>query len=126
MEPFALAAAERFDVYSLQRPDLNVDLPGCILKPPIEDLDTLAGMIQSMDLVITVDSAPAHIAGALGIPCRLLIPPNNDWRWQRNCSETLWYPFMRVYQAKRPKQWGQVLEEAFTITKAELIGDFIA
>lgn len=126
ISPYIERASQRFDVYSLQTWDVTEALPGYVSKVVTKDLDTLAGLIQSMDLVISVDSAPAHIAGALGIPCRLLIPPNNDWRWHRGAKETLWYPFTRVYQAQRPKRWSAVLDEAFTVTGADLIGDFLA
>ena len=64
-----------------------------------------------MDLVISVDTAVAHLAGALGIPTWTLLPYAADWRWRMHRTDSPWYPSMRLFRQQRPGNWDQVLEE---------------
>ena len=57
-----------------------------------------AAMLEQLDLVITVDSAVAHLAGALGKPVWLLLPPNADWRWLLERADSPWYPSARLFR----------------------------
>ena len=55
-------------------------------------------MLQNLDLVITVDTAVAHLAGALGNAVWVLLPPNADWRWLLDREDSPWYPTMRLFR----------------------------
>ncbi len=83
-------------------------------NPNPQSLLALAQIIDKLDLVITVDTAIAHIAGALGKPCWTMIASNPDWRWGIEGATTPWYPTMTLYRQKHPLQWGPVLEEMET------------
>ncbi|NVN88992.1 MAG: tetratricopeptide repeat protein [Desulfuromonadales bacterium] len=68
-----------------------------------------AALVNCLDLVITVDSAVAHLAGALGRPVWLMLPFNNDWRWMRDRNDSPWYPTMRLFRQEAPGEWEPVL-----------------
>ncbi|MBF0180903.1 MAG: glycosyltransferase family protein [Magnetococcales bacterium] len=75
------------------------------------DFADTAAIVAQLDLVITIDSAVAHLAGALGIPCRVLLPARGvDWRWGRGRSESVWYPkIMRLIHQSRPDTWSDAI-----------------
>jgi tetratricopeptide (TPR) repeat protein len=87
-------------------------------KFPIVDLgaeltnfaDT-AGLLKSLDLLISVDSAVVHLAGALGVPTWNLISFNNDWRWLKGRTDTPWYKSMRLFRQPKLQAWEPVLAE---------------
>jgi len=64
-----------------------------------------AAVMQSLDLIISTDTATAHLAGALGKRTWLLLPFNSDWRWLAHRSDSPWYPTMRIFQQERPFDW---------------------
>lgn len=70
----------------------------------------LARVIGALDLVISVDSMPAHLAGAMGIPVWTLLHHEADWRWMRDRAHTPWYPSMRLFRQPGPGDWRSVLE----------------
>ena len=84
---------------------------------PAETTDLLgaAALIQTMDLIITVDTAHAHLAGTLGSPTWTLLPYLADWRWLRDRSDSPWYPSMRLFRQDQKRQWQPVIE---TVTQA--------
>jgi hypothetical protein len=83
------------------------------------DLATTAGLIAQLDLVITVDTAVAHLAGALARPVWNMIAHSPDWRWQLARADSPWYPTMRLFRQPRPGNWPAVLEEvASAMTQA--------
>ncbi|WP_210395794.1 tetratricopeptide repeat protein [Motiliproteus sediminis] len=63
-----------------------------------DDFAATAALVGALDLVISLDSAVAHLAGAMGKPCWTLVPYYHDWRWQLNGDEALWYPHMRLFR----------------------------
>jgi hypothetical protein len=73
-------------------------------------LDT-AALITNLDLVICVDTAVAHLAGALGKPVWLLNRFESDWRWLRGRADSVWYPSMRIYSQKESRNWGPVIDQ---------------
>jgi tetratricopeptide (TPR) repeat protein/ADP-heptose:LPS heptosyltransferase len=73
-------------------------------------LDT-AALMMSLDLVITSDTAAAHLAGALGRPTVLIVKAVPDWRWTHGRSDSLWYPTMHVFRQKKPGDWASAVEE---------------
>ena len=72
-------------------------------------VDTAAVMV-SLDLIVTSDTATAHLAGALGKPVWLLLNSAPDWRWQLNYRDTPWYPTMRLFRQKTPRDWLSVID----------------
>jgi tetratricopeptide (TPR) repeat protein len=82
------------------------------LAPAIDDFADTAALIAGLDLVIAVDTAVAHLAGALGKPCWLLLPAyQTDWRWLTGRDDTPWYPgVMRLFRQRQPGQWDSVVE----------------
>lgn len=71
-----------------------------------------ARIIAGLDLMITVDSMPAHLAGALNIPAWVLLPAMADWRWMDKRKDSPWYPSLRLFRQKKPGEWGIVIKEA--------------
>jgi hypothetical protein len=78
-------------------------------KPPL-DFNETAAMLASLDLVITVDTSVAHLAGALGRPVWVLLAFAPDWRWMLNRPDSPWYPTMRLFRQSNPKEWGPVVD----------------
>lgn len=76
----------------------------------LADFGDTAAVIRNLDLVITVDSAVAHLAGAMGKPTWLLLPFNPDWRWQLKREDSPWYPTMRLFRQQEAGQWPEVLQ----------------
>jgi len=72
-------------------------------------LDT-AALIDNLDLVITVDTAIAHLAGALGKPVWMLNRLDTDWRWMKDREDSPWYPSMRIFRQTTPHDWSKVIE----------------
>lgn len=71
----------------------------------IQDFADMAQWMRQMDLIITIDSGPAHLAGALGIPTWTLLLYAADWRWMLNRSDSPWYPQMRLFRQTRFEDW---------------------
>ncbi|WP_454874634.1 tetratricopeptide repeat protein [Paraburkholderia xenovorans] len=82
--------------------------------------DTLA-IVQSLDLVITVDTAVAHLAGACGTPVWVLVPTFTDWRWMTERDDSPWYPSARLFRQRELGRWDAVLEEV-----AHALREFVA
>jgi hypothetical protein len=73
------------------------------------DLFDYARALRAMDLLVTVDSMPAHMAGALGVPTWTLLGANADWRWMEDREDTPWYPGMRLFRQRREGDWESVV-----------------
>ncbi len=102
--------------YSLQKgapeaelADTSAEWRPIPLGPLLEDFADTAGAMQAMDLILTVDTSPAHLAGALGVPVWTLLPFTPDWRWLLEREDTPWYPTMRLFRQTKPGDWGSVL-----------------
>jgi hypothetical protein len=76
-------------------------------QPPTE----LARVMTTLDLVVTVDSMPAHLAGALGVPVWTLLADDCDWRWLADREDSPWYPTMRLFRQKVPGAWDAVIQQ---------------
>jgi len=84
-----------------------VDLPGQEEEPSQAWMDT-AALVCALDLVITVDTAVAHLAGALGVPVWLALPFSPDWRWLLGREDSPWYPTARLFRQTSPGDWDEV------------------
>ena len=74
-----------------------------------DDVLEAARVVRALDLVVTIDSMPAHLAGALGVPVWTLLPHLADWRWMNAHAATPWYPTMRLFRQPRPGDWPAVV-----------------
>lgn len=79
-----------------------------------------AALIAQLDLVITVDTSIAHLAGAMGIKTWVLLPYHADWRWMHNHTDSPWYPTMRLFRQKKDANWRQVIEEINSTLSKEI------
>jgi FkbM family methyltransferase len=79
------------------------------LGPDLEDFADTAAAIAQMDLVICVDTAIAHIAGALGKPVWLMLPEIGDFRWLKGRDDSPWYPTMRLFRQRHMGHWDEVV-----------------
>jgi len=77
----------------------------------LNDFSDTAALIDNLDLVISVDTAVAHLAGALGKPVWLLNRYNSCWRWQLQRNDTPWYPSMRIFRQPARGDWDSVINE---------------
>lgn len=76
------------------------------------DFADTAAIVAALDLVITVDTSVAHLAGAMGKPCWILLPAVDiDWRWMRERADTPWYPSARLYRQPGPGRWPEVVDQ---------------
>jgi tetratricopeptide (TPR) repeat protein len=112
----ALAAVPGVRLFSLQKGKGSEQLAEWAGAVPITDLgsqisgdfrDTAAAM-RELDLVISVDTAPAHLAGALGVRVWVLLPYNPDWRWLLGREDSPWYPSARLFRQRRWGDWDDV------------------
>jgi tetratricopeptide (TPR) repeat protein len=81
----------------------------------LKDFQDTAALVANMDLVITVDTSVAHLAGAMGKPVWILLPFNPDWRWMIGRTDSPWYPSARLFRQPAPGDWAGVLA---SVTKA--------
>jgi tetratricopeptide (TPR) repeat protein len=81
------------------------------LGPAISDFSDTLAVLQLMDLVITVDTSVAHLAGAAGLPVWVLVSRFSDWRWLIDRTDSPWYPSMRLFRQRELGHWGAVIDE---------------
>ncbi len=77
----------------------------------ISDFGDLADFVDQMDLIITIDTALAHLAGAMGKKTWLLLPYDFEWRWQADREDSPWYPSMRIFRQKSRGDWYSVQDQ---------------
>jgi tetratricopeptide (TPR) repeat protein len=82
------------------------------LSPRLTDFSATAGLVNQLDLVIAVDTAVAHLAGALAKPVWTLVQFDADWRWFGDGEGTVWYPTMRLFRQTRRGDWPPVVARA--------------
>ena len=100
--------------------DEIIDIGGEILRRVGGFSDTAAA-IEALDVVVTVDTSVAHLAGALGKPVWVLLPYLPDWRWLLDRNDSPWYPSMRLFRQSRPGDWSSAVN-ALTNELSRLAG----
>jgi hypothetical protein len=83
--------------------------PSFAVVPGVDTILGTARVMRALDLVISVDSMPAHLAGALGVPVWTLLPYDADWRWMEGRDDSPWYPTMRLFRQECPGEWDAVV-----------------
>ena len=112
----SLTKIDGVKLFSLQiEMEDDVKLPNSIvdLAGYLQDFSDTAALVKNLDLVITVDTAVAHLAGALGCPVWTLVCAPPDWRWMLDRLDTPWYPTMRLFRQGSPFDWKPVLDDVF-------------
>jgi Flp pilus assembly protein TadD len=94
-------------------------LPGVALPDrPLTDYAETAALIAALDLIITVDTSVAHVAGAIGRPAWVLLPYAPDWRWLTQRNDTPWYNSLRLFRQPLPGDWRSVIAEVIAALAA--------
>ncbi len=111
-----LASIPNVRFFSLQQgPEADqverAPFPVTVLSQNTRQIVDAAAAMLSMDLIITVDSMTAHLAGALGRPVWTLLQENADWRWMQGRNDSPWYPTMSLFRQPQQGEWGKVIEE---------------
>ena len=81
------------------------------LTAQIADFDDTAALLDGLDLVVSVDTAVAHLAGAMAKPVWTMLRHAPDWRWYPDSRQSRWYPTMRLYRQRAHGDWRAVTEE---------------
>ncbi|MEA1922159.1 MAG: tetratricopeptide repeat protein [Pseudomonadota bacterium] len=106
--------------YSLQKGEQEKELEGFLLvsgnsgclenlAPKLDSFEDTAAAMDLLDLVISVDTSAAHLAGALARPTWLLLPFDADWRWMLERRDSPWYPTMSLFRQPSPGDWESVV-----------------
>jgi hypothetical protein len=114
-EALALAC-DGIELISLQKEVRDADAPLLASRPDIRhfgdalhDFADTAALVDAVDLVISIDTSVAHLAGAMGKPLWVMLPFNPDWRWMLEREDCLWYPSARLFRQSAAAQWTDVL-----------------
>lgn len=91
------ALADEFDLHTL--------------GPTIGDFTDTLAILETLDLLITVDTSVAHLAGAANLPVWVLLPAYSEWRWLTGRTDSPWYPSMRLFRQRELGEWKPVVEE---------------
>ena len=112
-----LAAIPNVTFYSLQKWDPQSETTAAPagmkiinLTPKVFDFSDSAALMANMDLIITVDTAIAHLAGAMGRPAWVMLPFSADFRWLIGREDSPWYPTLRLFRQPRAGDWASVVE----------------
>jgi tetratricopeptide (TPR) repeat protein len=104
--------------YSVQKGDRERESEGVAreydlhtLGPAINDFTDTLAILQTLDLLITVDTSVAHLAGAAGLPVWVLAPAYSEWRWLTNRTDSPWYPSMCLFRQQELGEWDPVIKE---------------
>lgn len=118
-----LAADESIDCYSFQTPVFAADRDKLHehkvtdLEPELGDYARTAALLLKMDMFVSVPSAIAHLAGALGVPTKLLLSDHDDWRWASDGKNSTWYPSVEILRRSSTASWRAAAESCAQLVK---------
>jgi tetratricopeptide (TPR) repeat protein len=98
------------EIRAVDRPVLEEHPEILHFEDSIRDFSDTAGLVANMDLVLSVDTSIAHLAGAMGKPLWVMLPFTPDWRWLLDRSDSPWYPTARLFRQSTARDWNGVLE----------------
>jgi hypothetical protein len=115
---FTSLFSSEFEFICLQKEMNDVERNAMAARPDflmtgeqLHDFSDTAALCGSLDLIISVDTSVAHLAGSMGKPVWILLPFNPDWRWMLKRTDTPWYPSARLYRSDRLQGWTYVIEK---------------
>jgi len=115
-EPLARVPGVR--LYGLQKgpgweqlAELNGRFEVVDMSEKLTDFDQTAALMANLDLIVTCESAPAHLAGALGVPVWVAIPFAPSWQWLLDRPDSVWYPGMQLFRQKDRTAWSEVMQQ---------------
>jgi len=91
------------------------------IHPEEFSLTEYAGVLKGLDLLITVDSMPAHLAGAQGVPVWNLLHAEADWRWMYHINHSPWYPTMKLFRQREAGNWTTVVDTVMNELQRQLM-----
>lgn len=106
-----LITVSHVDWYVFQREDALNDWPKSLGTISEGELCDEARLLAALDLMISVDTMTAHLAGALGVPVWTLLPKDADWRWMEERNDSPWYPTMRLFRQQQQGDWTSVIDQ---------------
>ena len=116
-----LAQDSRIALYNLQvEPEPDLNRVGFYLIKPNQKVSTFkdtAEGINSLDLVVSVDTAVIHLTGAIGKPGIVMLNYTADWRWGNGNGIAPWYPAIKMFRQEAPGDWKPVIEKIFVYIK---------
>jgi tetratricopeptide (TPR) repeat protein/glycosyltransferase involved in cell wall biosynthesis len=123
-----LLSVPNIKFYSLQKGSPleqleNCSFPVTVLNEYIDTFMDTAAAIENLDLVITIDTSVAHLAGAMGKKTWLLLPFFPDWRWMLDRKDSPWYPTMKLFRQSEEGNWKSVLKEVETELREYVMTD---
>ena len=126
MKPWLNLQGAKFYSLQMDRPSEQIVRLGLAdslidMMPEVIDFADTAAIIQNLDLVITVDTSVAHLAGGLGKPVWVMSRYNADWRWLQNRSRNPWYPTARIFGQPEMGDWTSVVKKIRHELAAEIL-----
>jgi len=122
-----LADLPGVSLYSLQKGLRTADIQTIGAQALVQDIGSkltdfaeTSALLPQLDLIVAVDTAVIHLAGALGVPAFVLIPFTPDWRWLRGRDDTPWYPTVRLFRQSKPRDWDSVFDRVRAAVQALL------
>jgi hypothetical protein len=113
-----LAAVSGIQLCMVRRDFAAAGAPEGVLEIPCEDdVWSTARIIGGLDLVISADSMPAHLAGALAVPVWVLLHSCPDWRWMDERDDSPWYPTMRLFRQRVAGDWHDVIQRVANVLR---------
>jgi tetratricopeptide (TPR) repeat protein len=106
----SLAEIEGVTLFNLQHGEPAQGLPCIDLSHETGDFADTAALVERMDVIVTVDTAMAHLACGLGRPTWILLNAHADWRWLRDRESSPWYPNARLFRQRSRGQWTEVIQ----------------